>query len=393
MPNSGGYAMEFDAQSGQTLAPPGPWQQLLSEPPRLPDSNYKVVFRPQTGLRVAAWNERQLTHSLQQASEIPEHLLYARATVQIQASQTLIVAGTPEENCALTLREISTIQLGAATYEVLPYLKPLPEIRRGVIHGLDPGTATDQLSHVLAKNGARILHARMLGNSTSAVVTSEGIHVLFYTKAYGLFTRCRLYRQTVQCWSLCGSSDTGRTSAQIPTRQCELSATQGIPHQTTTAPPSANSVDWPTRRLTRTAAKSCVHHLLHCEYENEPSPHSGVNNNPPRISSLLSNDNSHRTSRTNNSTKFSALKTPPLIGTPDTTPLTSRAPTPVPTNISHFERIIYEMGERLDNHLITLDQRIHANEEAKRHARKRPKQCTLFRTSGDMSPPLQFDDD
>ncbi|KAG0423515.1 hypothetical protein HPB47_000745 [Ixodes persulcatus] len=224
--------MEFDAQSGRTLTPPGPWQQILrerrnlknppanpprpSEPrqstnrppgtpaPRLPDSDYKVVFRPRTGLRVAAWNDRQLTQSLQQASKIPEHIFYARVTVQIQASQNLIVAGTPEENCALALSEISTIQLGAATHEVLPYLKPLPGTRRGVIHGLDPGTTTDQLPHILAYNGARILHARMLGNSTSAVVTFEGIHVPFYIKAYGHFTRCRPYRQTVQCCCLCG---------------------------------------------------------------------------------------------------------------------------------------------------------------------------------------------
>ncbi|KAH9367487.1 hypothetical protein HPB48_018267 [Haemaphysalis longicornis] len=44
----------------------------------------------------------------------------------------------------------------------------------------------------------------MLGTSTSAVVTFEGPHVPFYIKAYGLFTRCRPYRQTVQCCSLCG---------------------------------------------------------------------------------------------------------------------------------------------------------------------------------------------
>ncbi|KAM7298867.1 venom metalloproteinase antarease-like TtrivMP_A [Ixodes scapularis] len=44
----------------------------------------------------------------------------------------------------------------------------------------------------------------MLGNSRSAVVTFEETHVPFYIKAYGLFTHCRPYRQTVQCCSLCG---------------------------------------------------------------------------------------------------------------------------------------------------------------------------------------------
>ncbi|KAG0418403.1 hypothetical protein HPB47_004868 [Ixodes persulcatus] len=31
MPNSADNTMEFDAQSGRTLAPPGPWQQILRE--------------------------------------------------------------------------------------------------------------------------------------------------------------------------------------------------------------------------------------------------------------------------------------------------------------------------------------------------------------------------
>ncbi|KAG0417938.1 hypothetical protein HPB47_005246 [Ixodes persulcatus] len=344
MLNSGGYAMEFDAQSGQTLAPPGPWQQLLSEPPRLPDSNYKVVFRPQTGLRVAAWNERQLTHSLQQASEIPEHLLYARATVQIQASQTLIVAGTPEENCALTLREISTIQLGAATYEVLPYLKPLPEIRRGVIHGLDPGTATDQLSHVLAKNGAPRTQAGRLPKSRHDNVSSVP-----HNESH---TRPRLHPQN------------GRKKLRPPPPPLRVRE-RALTSQRCQQQPSLNFQPPEQRQLP----------------PNQPNQQqvswSTIVASPPTARDQLPLLPTH----------------PTLDRDPDTTPLTSRAPTPVPTNISHFERIIYEMGERLDNHLITLDQRIHANEEAKRHARKRPKQCTLFRTSGDMSPPLQFDDD
>lgn len=117
--------MEFDVQSGRTLPQPGPWQQILrqrsnlktpqakppkqlmpSKPsgpprgthaPRLPDTDYKVVFRPRTGLRVAAWTDRQITQSLQQASKIPQHIFYGQVTVQIQAQQNLIVASTPEE--------------------------------------------------------------------------------------------------------------------------------------------------------------------------------------------------------------------------------------------------------------------------------------------------------
>ncbi|KAH9381246.1 hypothetical protein HPB48_014443 [Haemaphysalis longicornis] len=44
----------------------------------------------------------------------------------------------------------------------------------------------------------------MLGASSSVVITFEGLHVPFYVKAYGILTRCRPYRQTIQCCSVCG---------------------------------------------------------------------------------------------------------------------------------------------------------------------------------------------
>ncbi|KAG0429474.1 hypothetical protein HPB47_023596 [Ixodes persulcatus] len=406
MPNSADNTMEFDAQSGRTLVPPGPWQQILREP--------TSIYKP------SIWHA-------------------STPTTRLRLKGRISATNWTTKNCALALSEISTIQLGAATHEILPYLKPLPGTRRGVIHGLDPGTTTDQLPRILAYNGARILHARMLGNSTSAVVTFEGIHVPFYIKAYGLFTRCRPYRQTVH-------SDTGRTSAQIPTPQCALSATQGIPHQTTTAPLSAN----PAARPTPTASKDCrkklrppppplrvrERALTSQRWQQQPSSNSqppeqrqfppnqpnqqqvswsAIASPPPtahdqfpllppprpaqtpdpriqtlqqentllkqqleatnkrtttleqRIEQLLMQVElllQHQVQRPQDPTperdpdatppltqmKLSAqhqiqrTQGPTLDRDPEAAPLTSRAPTPVPTNISHLERIIYEMA-------------------------------------------------
>ncbi|KAG0444843.1 hypothetical protein HPB47_013321 [Ixodes persulcatus] len=206
-------------QAATTPPPPVPRTQPTSPrttpAPRLPDTDYKIIYRPRAGLRVAAWNDRQMTQSIQQASKIPDHVFNTYVTIQPLALQNLIVASTPNENCATALTEITTLQLGTTTQEVLPYLKPLPGTVRGVIHGLDQGTTTEQLPYILAPNGPSILHARMLGASTSAIVDFEGPHVPFYIKAYGLFKRCRPYRQTVQCCSLCG--DLGHRRDVCPT--------------------------------------------------------------------------------------------------------------------------------------------------------------------------------
>ncbi|KAH9370823.1 hypothetical protein HPB48_007894 [Haemaphysalis longicornis] len=73
----------------------------------------------------------------------------------------------------------------SVTYTVLPYVKHFPGTVKGVIHGLDPGTTTEQLPYIIASSGPRIVQARMLGKSTSAVVTFEGPHVPFYIRAHG----------------------------------------------------------------------------------------------------------------------------------------------------------------------------------------------------------------
>lgn len=234
MANADEDDMEYDALSGRTLSKPGPWQTMLDRKiaqktaaaqntrpprtprlptsrtdlgPRLPDADYKVIFRPRTGLRISAWTDRQIAQGLQLTSGIPEEVFNVHVTVQSQPIQNLIVASTPDERCARALSSTTLVHLGATTYELQPYLKPFPGTVRGVIHGLDQGTTTEQLPHILSPTGlnaASIIDARMLGKTTSALITFEGKHVPFYVKAYGTLYRCRPYRQTVQHCSLCG---------------------------------------------------------------------------------------------------------------------------------------------------------------------------------------------
>ncbi|KAH6946805.1 hypothetical protein HPB50_015371 [Hyalomma asiaticum] len=110
--------------------------------PPLPDSEYKVVYRPRTGMKTKT----------------------------------------------LRLGSITNIQLGQIIYEVTPYFKPLPGTVRGVVHGITAGTTEERLAELLAANQCGILHARMLGKSTSAVITFQGPHVPFYIKVFTTLT-------------------------------------------------------------------------------------------------------------------------------------------------------------------------------------------------------------
>lgn len=259
-------SMDFDENSGRTITRPGPWVQVLRERssakrqqqavdintthqnppstpnthpqvseestgarpantphpssvnagkyptqrprkyilPKLPEDEYKIVYRPRTGLKVSAWPDKCIAQGLAVASGLPIKDFYAHVIIQTQWSQNLIVASTADEDYAIKLSAITHLQLGAAQYELCPYLKPLPGTVRGVIHGIEAGTTEEDLADLISTTGPTILHARMLGRSTSALITFDGPHVPFYVKFGSTYTRCRPYRRSVQFCSACG---------------------------------------------------------------------------------------------------------------------------------------------------------------------------------------------
>lgn len=235
-------AMEFDHLSGRTIPPENPWTDVIysrlkkapskpsgdatsalppqrGEPrvsptmgantrrapqPRLPKDNYTVVYRPRSGLNVAAWAPRTVLQSFATASAIPQQEFYNTIVIQIQTSQNLVVASTPNASHAITLSKITCVQIGGVQYEIMPYMKPPPDTCRGVIHGLDPDTTNEALGDLLQANRPQLIHARLMGRTTSALLTFQGPHVPFYVKVGSLLYRCRPFRRTVQVCQLCG---------------------------------------------------------------------------------------------------------------------------------------------------------------------------------------------
>lgn len=70
------------------------------------------------------------------------------------------MASTGNAQLAIVLSEITTIRLGSADYEVVPYMKPPPNICHGVIHGLEEDTTQETLQKLLEANRPLLLHAR-----------------------------------------------------------------------------------------------------------------------------------------------------------------------------------------------------------------------------------------
>lgn len=88
--------------------------------PRLPEDEYKVVFRPRTGLNVSKWTSKVISESIAKDIRILIKEYYAHVTIQTQRNQNLVIASTALEERVDKLLNVTQIELENAAYELFP---------------------------------------------------------------------------------------------------------------------------------------------------------------------------------------------------------------------------------------------------------------------------------
>ncbi|KAH6927612.1 hypothetical protein HPB50_006163 [Hyalomma asiaticum] len=175
--------------------------------PPLPFDDYKVVYRPQAGLELAKWNNIAIVHAIGKASGFAQQDFSEKVCVQVQRLENLIIASTAEWEDAKKLESITSIQLGGTLFTIKSNTRTPDDVSRGVISGLLPGTSEEELKAGLrAPARYTVLHARMLGQSSTAVIFFQGPHVPYYVRFHSLDFRCRPYRKSVQYCKTCGNT-------------------------------------------------------------------------------------------------------------------------------------------------------------------------------------------
>ncbi|KAH7973934.1 hypothetical protein HPB49_007309 [Dermacentor silvarum] len=179
--------------------------QAHERKPRLPPlrpSDYKIVFRPRDGLDFSKWQSHRVARAVRQAAHITATESDA-LTLRIRNEQNLAVASTPKEELAERIRRITTLQLGGKEYQVYAYVAAPDMSCKGVATGIDSETHPDELMANLRSPQAPILFARMLGKSTAALITFDGLEVPRTIYYYGGELLCRPYRPLSQVCSIC----------------------------------------------------------------------------------------------------------------------------------------------------------------------------------------------
>ncbi|KAH7959224.1 hypothetical protein HPB49_009420 [Dermacentor silvarum] len=162
--------VEFDENSGKTLSQAGPWFQAIKvrknkkapNEDRIQEGGKQGNPRNQQGglnarsnPRVEASMHANSNQQRQQDQGSPTNgkLPPRRATPPLPDNdykvwkQNLIIASTADEDYALKLGSINGIELGVATYEMTPYIKPLPGTARGVKQPEPSTTPTPPTEH------------------------------------------------------------------------------------------------------------------------------------------------------------------------------------------------------------------------------------------------------
>lgn len=173
--------------------------------PPLPKSDIKVIIRPKKGLLVSNYNNHDIARSIVAACGDPHKCKDGDILTRLRHGSNIIIVSTPSEQAADAIRKLDKINLQGQMHEVNAYVAAPEGVSKGVIHGVDRGTTSEELlAHLRVRTqGVKILHARMLGQTKTAVITFDGDFVPRYVNYYGGEEPCYPYKPTKQVCKVC----------------------------------------------------------------------------------------------------------------------------------------------------------------------------------------------
>ncbi|KAH7940760.1 hypothetical protein HPB49_005367 [Dermacentor silvarum] len=146
--------------------------------------------------------------------------------VRPHKGSNILIVSTPHEETADEICQLTHLKLANQAHPVRAYVPFSPQTIRGVIHGLDPNNIRETLMKRLWVRDTRIkiLDARILGTSTTALLTIDGPHLPKLVYHGGCEYPChQLCRPSSSARCVC-SRDIVRTCAQTPTHRFSASA-------------------------------------------------------------------------------------------------------------------------------------------------------------------------
>ncbi|KAM7285602.1 hypothetical protein ISCGN_032496 [Ixodes scapularis] len=200
-------AAQAVAQQSQPPKPTGrPGRAGKTHPthrlPPLPVNDHKVIVRPRDGLNFTVWSAEQVAMAFIDAAQLTAAEIDT-VKIRIRRDQNLVVVSTPEPEVAVRVQELPAITINGRQYEILAYIALPDNSCRGVIMGLDSRPTSEILSTRIRAQGVKVLCARMMGQTNTAIINFEGLKVPYYVYFRGAEYRCLPHRPREQICTAC----------------------------------------------------------------------------------------------------------------------------------------------------------------------------------------------
>ncbi|KAH7978436.1 hypothetical protein HPB49_005504 [Dermacentor silvarum] len=139
------------------------------------------------GLAIRELRTHEVSRAIVQACGGPANITGDDFWLRIRPGSNILIASTPEERTAERILNIKELELRGNRHSIDTHISTPDNLLKEVIHGLEPGTTEDELINNprVRTQGVRILYARMLGKSRTAVLTFDGPIVPRYVYYYG----------------------------------------------------------------------------------------------------------------------------------------------------------------------------------------------------------------
>ncbi|KAG0411875.1 hypothetical protein HPB47_010985 [Ixodes persulcatus] len=124
------------------------------------------------------------------------------AKIRTHRDQNLVVVSTPEFEVTARVQELPAITVNGCQFEILAYIA-LPDNSCRVITGLDSRPTSKILSTRIRAQGVKVICARIMGQTNTAIINSEGLKVPYYVYFRGAKYRCLPHQPREQICTAC----------------------------------------------------------------------------------------------------------------------------------------------------------------------------------------------
>ncbi|KAM7296917.1 hypothetical protein ISCGN_022072 [Ixodes scapularis] len=168
-----------------------PWKSAPSAQKRL-NQYQTVIIKPQTGIDLRQVPQTELGLAVITTAKLTT-AERGETYIKVRNQQNLIAVDTYKPSARDKILLIESLPIQGRDHATRTYLAMNRDHARGVVHGVQ-GWSNERLLENIGCNGRKLISAHTIGNSNTALLTSEGLYPPKYVTINWVVTRVYPYR-------------------------------------------------------------------------------------------------------------------------------------------------------------------------------------------------------